>query len=72
MLEDKYDEDAEKIYQKNKAAFEETGDIRELARYLKEDKFDVETIVSTYTNTDNHPGLIKETVRPKKNLMKIA
>lgn len=30
-------------------------------------KWDVETILSTRTNTDNHPGLIKSVVKIKKN-----
>lgn len=28
-----------------------------------EEKWDCETILSTYTNTDNHPGVIKTTKR---------
>jgi hypothetical protein len=31
-----------------------------------EKKWDCETILSTYTNTDNHPGIIKSIVKPKK------
>jgi protein LTV1 len=31
-----------------------------------EEKWDCESILSTYTNTDNHPGLIKEIIRPWK------
>lgn len=72
LLEEKYEEDHQKEYLKTKARIDAGEDIRELAAYCKEDRFDVETIVSTYTNTDNHPGLIKEVIRPKKNLMKIA
>ena len=35
-----------------------------------EDQWDAETILTTYTNTDNHPGVIKtqRRVRPKMNM----
>ena len=46
--------------------------MRVLAKNLRDDNWDCETIVSTYTNTDNHPGLIKDALKPKKNLMKVA
>ena len=34
------------------------------------EKWDAETILSTYTNTDNHPGVIKTTrrVRPSQRM----
>lgn len=39
--------------------------------YLKEesdeDAWDADTILSTYTNTDNHPGVIKTTRRVRPN-----
>jgi protein LTV1 len=36
----------------------------------EEDAWDAETILSTYTNTDNHPGVIKTTrrVRPSQQM----
>ena len=33
----------------------------------KEEKWDCETILSTYTNTDNHPGVIKTQKRVRPN-----
>ena len=35
----------------------------------REEKWDCQTILSTFTNTDNHPGVIKTTrvVKPKQN-----
>jgi len=32
-----------------------------------EDKWDAETILTTFTNTDNHPGIIKFIPRVKVN-----
>jgi protein LTV1 len=48
--------------------------MRELAKNMQQNKWDCETIVSTYTNTDNHPGLISDPKikNKKKDLMKIA
>ena len=34
----------------------------------QEKKWDVDTILSTRTNTDNHPGLIKTIVKPKNKI----
>lgn len=36
------------------------------ANEQEQKKWDCETILSTYTNTDNHPGLIKSVVQPRK------
>ena len=36
-----------------------------------EAKWDCETILSTYTNTDNHPGVIKTTKRIRPGKVKI-
>lgn len=36
-----------------------------------QEKWDVESILSTRTNTDNHPGIIKGVVKPKKNRIKL-
>lgn len=36
-----------------------------------EKEFDVQTIVSTYTNTDNHPGVIKTTKKVVKQKVKM-
>lgn len=38
-----------------------------------EDKWDCDTILTTHTNTDNHPGVIKTTrvVKPKRNTIEL-
>lgn len=35
----------------------------------QEKKWDCETILTTYTNTDNHPGVIKAVIKPRKFMM---
>jgi hypothetical protein len=37
----------------------------------QEKQWDVETVLTTRTNTDNHPGVIKSVIKPKKNKIKI-
>lgn len=39
-------------------------------RVEEEDQWDCESILSTYTNTDNHPGVIKTTrrIRPSQQM----
>lgn len=48
----------------------ENGEIEPDSDSDKEEKWDCESILSTYTNTDNHPGVIKTNrrVRPNKNI----
>lgn len=49
---------------------EAEGDLEEVSEEEEEDqeqKWDVESILSTRTNTDNHPGVIKGVVKAKKN-----
>lgn len=50
------------------ARFNEEADIREEDPFEQQEedeaeKWDCESILSTYTNTDNHPGVIKTTRR---------
>ena len=68
----------EKIIKFNQRILEEEAlegeleDVREVDEDEEEQqKWDVETILTTRTNTDNHPGLIKTVVKPKKNKIKI-
>lgn len=43
----------------------------ETAEDTEEQRWDVESILSTRTNTDNHPGVIKGVVKVRKNPIKI-
>lgn len=74
--------DAEFAKDERERIAHETGDLavleeieaeedREIMKILrideeKEEEFDVQTILSTYTNTDNHPGIIVEKIKTKK------
>ena len=44
---------------------------REVAGEGDEETWDVETVLTTKTNTDNHPGIIRTIVRPKQNPIKL-
>ena len=85
MMEGELDEDGEeynrilkKITLENEQKFEEEAEARGSDYESPEseedprDKWDAETILSTYTNTDNHPNVIKFQKKVKvSNLMKI-
>ena len=43
---------------------ETSEDEDETQEEVEQKKWDCETILSTYTNTDNHPGIIKSVVKP--------
>ncbi len=40
----------------------------EMETIKEEAKWDVESILSTYTNTDNHPGVIADVVRVRSKI----
>lgn len=44
---------------------------REVEGEGDQENWDVESILSTRTNTDNHPGIVKSVVRVKKNAIKL-
>lgn len=46
-------------------------DSEEIEEDQDEKKWDVETVLTTRTNTDNHPGIIKGTVRIRRNIIKL-
>ena len=54
------------VYLKRLEAIE-SGQIVEERESDHEEKWDCETILSTYTNTDNHPGVIKTQKRVRPN-----
>lgn len=61
-----FEEDSNILLKKMKAI--ENGEaIEEGSDEDKEEKWDCETILSTYTNTDNHPGVIKTQKRVRIN-----
>ena len=45
----------------------ERGEILEAIDEDQEEQWDCESILSTYTNTDNHPGVIKTQRRVRPN-----
>lgn len=61
-LNEQYEQEAAEDVGANPFPEEEAGE-----------RWDAETILSTYTNTDNHPGVIKTTrrVKPSSSRMKI-
>ena len=58
-MEEKFQQEAEKRLASDYESPESEED--------PEDQWDDETILSTYTNTDNHPGIIKFVPRVKVN-----
>jgi protein LTV1 len=71
-IRDRMEELAERFEQEGEAYLKrmeaiENGEIEEESDEDKEEKWDCETILSTYTNTDNHPGVIKTQKRVRPN-----
>lgn len=62
---EQFNEDGEVYLQRLEAI--ECGEIVEEPESDHEAKWDCETILSTYTNTDNHPGVIKTQKRVRPN-----
>ena len=70
------------VIRKYMEKFDQEDDSAELYPIMEEpknaaEKWDCESIISTYTNTDNHPALIQSIVKPKnkinfKDLTKVA
>lgn len=63
---EKFDENGEENLRKLKLI--ENGELEEVEEEKEqEEKWDCETILSTYTNTDNHPGVIRTVKRVRPN-----